>query len=155
MLSRSSKRAILLSEEMSGPEDFALLGVNSVSCNGSDPTVRTQSDPIGGRKASFARIGHSMDPNRAAAMVLNRPRVCKKSGVMLPVGKILTKAPLLEAPSHSSSRFTAKRNGNLKSFPTASLRTDFSHSLGHFWTFAPVNRTPKSRHSTMIGGNIP
>jgi len=49
---------------------------------------------------------------------------------MSPVGKILTKPPLFEAQSHSPSRFTAKRKGKLKSFPTASLRTDFSHSLG-------------------------
>ncbi len=65
----------------------------------------------------------------------NRPRLCKKSGVMSPVGKILTKPSLFEAQSHSSPRFTAKRKGKLKSFPTASLRTDFSHSLGQTRTF--------------------
>ena len=67
-----------------------------------------------------------------------RPRLCEKSGVMSPVGKILTKPPLFEVQSHSSSRFTAKRKGKLKSFPTASLRTDFSHSLGQKWTLRPI-----------------
>jgi len=56
---------------------------------------------------------------------LNRPRLCQKSGVKLPVGKILTKAPLFEAPSHSSSCFTVKRKGKVQSFPTASLWSDF------------------------------
>jgi hypothetical protein len=40
---------------------------------------------------------------------------------MLPVGKKLANLPLFEAQSHSSSRFTAKSKGKLKSFPTASL----------------------------------
>ncbi len=57
MLSRSSRRAILLSEEMSGPEDFALFGV---SCNGSDPTVPTLSDPIGVERLLCPSCGGAM-----------------------------------------------------------------------------------------------
>ncbi len=62
-------------------------------------------------------------------------RVCEKSGDMLPVGKILTKAPLFVAPSHSSSCFTGKRKGKVQSFPTVSLWSDFLHRLGHLRTF--------------------
>ena len=50
-----------------------------------------------------------------------RPRLCEKSGVMLPAGKILTKTPLFEAQSHFSSCFIAKRKEKVKSFPTVSL----------------------------------
>ena len=50
-----------------------------------------------------------------------RPRLCQKSGVMLPVGKKLAKPPLFEAQSHSSARFTVESKGKLKSFPTVSL----------------------------------
>ncbi len=36
-------------------------------------------------------------------------------------------------------------------------RMDFitgTAGIGHFWTFAPVNRAPQSRHSTVIGGRL-
>jgi len=69
--------------------------------------------------AVFRRSGDEIDswlPNGDL-----RPRLCEKSGVMSPVGKKLTKPPLFEAQSHSSSRFTAKSKGKLKSFPTVSL----------------------------------
>ena len=44
--------------------------------------------------------------------------MCKKSGLMSPVGKTLTKTPLFEVPSHYSSYFTVKRKGKVQSFPT-------------------------------------
>ncbi len=37
-------------------------------------------------------------------------------------------------------------------------RVDFvtgTAGIGHFWTSAPVNRTPESRHSTMMGRRSP
>ncbi len=86
----------------------------------------------------------------------NRPRLCKKSGVMSPVGKILMKPPLFEAQSHSSSRFTAKRKGKLKSSPTASLRTDFSHSLGRKSPLGSHGRSssPERRESAEVVSNV-
>ena len=45
----------------------------ALMCNCSDPTVQTLFRPDRGRKAPFARIGHSMDPKQTAAMVSNWP----------------------------------------------------------------------------------
>ncbi len=60
--------------------------------------------------------------------------------------------PLFEAQSHFSSRFIAKRKGKLKSFPTTSLRSDFSHSLGRFRPLGRTERVARPRRSKIGRG---